>query len=207
MNVPYIKKITIPNLSYSRITTLVVILNLIFLANAHATKDDLTQQITIKSKSQSADLKNKIASYLDNVNIQQGSISISADLVQVFSKENINTGKKEDTYFAQGKPAVFKQQLEDGSFIKLQADEITYKPDLFTINVSGNALVKQSGSEVSGNEITYNILNEKLEAKSAENQSVTTILQPSALKKQKKDYQESKKNTSQINDTGDLGDN
>ena len=185
MNVPYIKKIMIPNIRYSSITTLVVIFNLIFVANANATKDDLTQQITIKSKRQSADLKNKIASYLDNVNIKQGSISISADLVQVFSKENINTGKKEDTYFAQGKPAVFEQQLEDGSFIKLQANEITYKPDLFIINVSGNALVKQSGSEVSGNEITYNILNEKLEAQSAENQSVTTILQPSALKKQK----------------------
>jgi lipopolysaccharide export system protein LptA len=193
----------IPNTRYSSITTLVVIFNLIFLANANATKDDLTQQITIKSKRQSADLKNKIASYLDNVNIKQGSISISADLVQVFSKENINTGKKEDTYFAQGKPAVFEQQLEDGSFIKLQANEITYKPDLFIINVSGNALVKQSGSEVSGNEITYNILNEKLEAQSAENQSVTTILQPSALKKQK----EAKKDTSQSKDTGDLGDN
>ncbi len=203
MNVPYIKKIMIPNIRYSSITTLVVIFNLIFVANANATKDDLTQQITIKSKRQSADLKNKIASYLDNVNIKQGSISISADLVQVFSKENINTGKKEDTYFAQGKPAVFEQQLEDGSFIKLQANEITYKPDLFIINVSGNALVKQSGSEVSGNEITYNILNEKLEAQSAENQSVTTILQPSALKKQK----EAKKSTSQSKDTGDLGDN
>lgn len=203
MNVPYIKKIMIPNIRYSSITTLVVIFNLIFLANANATKDDLTQQITIKSKRQSADLKNKIASYLDNVNIKQGSISISADLVQVFSKENINTGKKEDTYFAQGKPAVFEQQLEDGSFIKLQANEITYKPDLFIIKVSGNALVKQSGSEVSGNEITYNILNEKLEAQSAENQSVTTILQPSALKKQK----EAKKSTSQSKNTGDLGDN
>ena len=186
---------------------LIVMFNLIFLTNAHATKDDLTQQITIKSKSQSADLKNKIASYLDNVNIQQGSISISADLVQVFSKENINTGKKEDTYFAQGKPAVFEQQLEDGSFIKLQANEITYKPDSFTINVSGNASVKQSGSEVSGNEITYNILNEKLEAQSGENQTVTTILQPSALKKQKEAYQESKKDTSQSKDTGELGDN
>jgi lipopolysaccharide export system protein LptA len=98
---------------------------------------------------------------------------------------------------------VFEQQLEDGSFIKLQANEITYKPDLFIINVSGNALVKQSGSEVSGNEITYNILNEKLEAQSAENQSVTTILQPSALKKQK----EAKKSTSQSKNTGDLGDN
>ncbi len=203
MNVPYIKKIMIPNIRYSNIITLVVIFNLIFLANANATKDDLTQQITIKSKRQSADLKNKIASYLDNVNIKQGSISISADLVQVFSKENISTGKKEDTYFAQGKPAIFEQQLEDGSFIKLQANEITYKPDLFTINVSGNALVKQSGSEVSGNKITYNILNEKLEAQSAENQSVTTILQPSALKKQK----EAKKSTSQSKDTGDLGDN
>jgi lipopolysaccharide export system protein LptA len=196
-----------PNLSCSILKILILIVNLLFLISANATKDDLTQQITIKSKSQSADLKNKIASYLNNVNIEQGSISITADLVQVFSQENKSTGKKEDTYFAQGKPAVFKQQLEDGSHIKLQADEITYKPGSFTINISGNALVKQAGSEVSGNEITYNILSEKLEAQSADNQSVTTILQPSALKKQKETYQKSKKDKIESKKIGDLGDN
>ena len=60
------------------------------------------------------------------------------------------------------------------------------------ITISGNALVKQAGSEVRGNEITYNTLSEKLEAQGSENQSVTTVLQPTILKKQKETYEKSK---------------
>lgn len=161
-------------------------------ATVSAAKKDLTQEITIKSKRQSADLKNKIASYLDDVSISQGSISIVADVVQVYSHNDDKTKKKSDTYLAKGKPAVFKQQLEDGSLISLQANEIKYQPDLNIITVSGNAQVKQAGSKVTGEMITYNTLSEKLEAQSSKNESVTTILQPAQIKAQ----QEKKKNDS-----------
>ena len=66
-------------------------------APAHAAKKDLNQEITIKSKRQSADLKNKIASYLDDVSITQGSISIIADIVQVYSTIDKKTGVKSNT--------------------------------------------------------------------------------------------------------------
>ncbi len=149
-----------------------------------AAKKDLTQEITIKSKRQSADLKNKIASYLDDVSINQGSISIIADIVQVYSQVDEKTQQKYDTYLAKGEPAVFKQQLEDGSLISLQANEITYQPDQNIITISGNAQVQQAGSKVTGEIITYNTLNEKLEAISSDNDSVTTILQPAQIKAQ-----------------------
>lgn len=160
--------------------------SLIFTLSApvSAAKKDLTQEITIKSKRQSADLKNKIASYLDDVSINQGSISIVADIVQVYSNEDETTKEKSDTYLAKGKPAIFKQQLEDGSLISLQANEIKYQPDLNIITVSGNAQVKQAGSKVTGETITYNTLSEKLEAQSSDNESVTTILQPAQIKAQ-----------------------
>ncbi|WP_246143255.1 lipopolysaccharide transport periplasmic protein LptA [Colwellia echini] len=166
---------------------------LLLLNPAHAAKSDLEEEITIKSQRQSADLKNKIASYLDNVSINQGSISITADLVKVFSTENETNGEKSDTYLAKGQPAVFQQKLEDGNIILLQADEITYTPNSNIITVSGNALVKQAGSEVSGDLITFNTLSEKLEAKSAANQSITTVLQPTILKKQKSTSDKPKK--------------
>ena len=179
--------------SFNNIFSAIAISSSLFLlANAHAAKNDLEQEITIKSQRQSADLKNKIASYLDDVSINQGSIDITADIVKVFSTLDKKTGEENDTYLAKGKPAIFQQKLEDGSLISLQADEITYIPTFNMITVSGNALVKQAGSEVSGDEITYNTSSEKLEAKSANNQSVTTILQPTALKKQKEFHEESK---------------
>jgi lipopolysaccharide export system protein LptA len=180
------------NLSQSTFKVLALTCSLLFLSNAHAAKKDFEQEITIKSQRQAADLKNKIASYLDNVSIRQGSISITADIVKVFSVVDKTSGEKSDTYLAKGKPAIFQQRLEDGSLISLQADEITYKPGSNIITISGNALVKQAGSEVSGNEITYNTLSEKLEAHSKNNQSVTTILQPTVLKKQKETNEKSK---------------
>lgn len=210
MNVLFIKNMMKANLSLNTFkskalnsnTLKVVALTcgLAFFTTAHAAKADLEQEITIKSQRQAADLKNKIASYLDNVSIRQGSISITADIVKVFSQLDKQSGEKNDTYLAKGKPAIFQQKLEDGSLIKLQADEITYSPSANMITISGNALVKQAGSEVSGNEITYNTVSEKLEAKSANNQSVTTVLQPTVLKKQKEIHEKSKadKATEQI---------
>ncbi|GAA0811768.1 hypothetical protein GCM10009111_04710 [Colwellia asteriadis] len=151
----------------------------------YAAKKDLNQEITVDSKKTAADLKNKIASYLGSVSIRQGSILISADLVQVFSNKDENSDEKSDVYLAKGSPALFQQELEDGSLISLQADEIKYQPSLNIITVAGNAVVKQAGSEVSGSKIIYNTLSEKLEAESNNNETVTTILQPTLLKKQK----------------------
>ncbi len=180
-------KISPINISLARIKSIGVSLLLAssligFVDSVQAAKKDLSQEITIKSKRQSADLKNKIASYLDEVSIRQGSIAITADIVQVFSKTNANTGEKLDTYLAKGKPALFQQQLEDGSLISLQADEIKYQPNRNIITISGNAEVKQAGSKVSGETITYNTLSEKLEAESSSDNSVTTILQPAQIK-------------------------
>ncbi|MCJ8296498.1 MAG: lipopolysaccharide transport periplasmic protein LptA [Colwellia sp.] len=192
MNVLFIKNMMKANLNPSTLKVIALTCSLFLFSSAHGAKEDLEQEITIKSQRQSADLKNKIASYLDNVSIQQGSISITADIVKVFSSIDKNSGEKTDTYLAKGNPAVFQQKLEDGSLIRLQADEITYIPNANTITISGNALVKQAGSEVSGNEITYNTLSEKLEAQGSDNQSVTTILQPTILKKQKDTHEKSK---------------
>ncbi len=196
MYAPFTKKIIVsPLMKLKKFTVSVLLTSLaIGLATpAIAAKKDLSQEITIKSKRQSADLKNKIASYLDDVSINQGSISIIADIVQVYSRENNKTGKKSDTYLAKGNPAIFKQQLEDGSLISLQANEIKYRPDQNSISVSGNAQVKQAGSKMNGDVITYNTLSEKLEGQSNNNEHVTTILQPAQIKAQKNSAELKKK--------------
>ena len=187
MYVLYTKKIIVnPLKTFKKLSKGLLLTSLFFTLTApvYAAKKDLDQEITIKSKRQSADLKNKIASYLDEVSIDQGSISIVADIVQVYSNVDDQTKEKSDTYLAKGNPAIFKQELDDGSLISLQANEIKYQPDLHLITVSGNAQVKQAGSQVTGETITYNTSSEKLEAQSSDNESVTTILQPAQIKAQ-----------------------
>jgi lipopolysaccharide export system protein LptA len=157
---------------------LVVVVALLTTAPAIAKKLDLSQELTIDANRQSADLKNKVFSYIDNVVIKQGTLIIKADLVKVIS--NVTTGEK--TYVAKGKPATFEQTLEDGRPINLQANEIKYEPSLNTVIISGNALLKQEGSEVSGSKITYNSETEYVNAESEANNKVTTVIQPSAKK-------------------------
>ena len=154
---------------------------------AYAAKKDGQEEILILAERQSADYKNKIATYLDNVRISQGSILIKADIVQIFKKIDKNTTTETKTYIAKGKPAIFEQQLEDGATISLSADEIKYLPHQNLIMVSGNAKVTQAGSHVTASKITYNTLTEKLDAESKQNERVTTILQPSIIKAQKND--------------------
>jgi lipopolysaccharide export system protein LptA len=143
-------------------------------SQAHAGKDDFNKEIVIVAKRQASDLKNKIASYIDDVKITQGSLSIEADLVQVMSLPDSDA----KAYLAIGKPAKFTQTLDDGKPVHLQADEIKYQPLSQTVYISGNAQVSQEGSIVKGDKITYNIATEQLKAESSSDEAVTTILQP-----------------------------
>jgi lipopolysaccharide export system protein LptA len=153
---------------------------------ASAEKFDVEQEIKISSSRQAADLKNKIFSYIDNVIISQGTLTINADLVQVITQD-----KSEDkTYIAKGSPATFEQTLEDGSPINLQANEIRYEPAKNIVVISGNALLTQEGSEVSGSKITYNFETEYVNAESLENAKVETVLQPKAKAELPKDLKE-----------------
>lgn len=156
---------------------------------ASAEKFDVEQEIKISSSRQAADLKNKIFSYIDNVIISQGTLTINAELVQVITQEK-NDNK---IYIAKGTPATFEQILQDGSPINLQANEIRYEPGKNIVVISGNALLRQEGSEVSGSKITYNFDTEYVNAESLENAKVETVLHPknkTELPKKSKDKQE-----------------
>jgi lipopolysaccharide export system protein LptA len=141
---------------------------------ASAEKFDVEQEIKISSSRQAADLKNKIFSYIDNVIISQGTLTIHAELVQVITQEKSDS----KIYIAKGSPATFEQTLQDGSPINLQANEIRYEPSMNTVVISGNALLSQEGSKVSGSKIIYNFATEYVSAESLENAKVETVLQP-----------------------------
>ena len=144
------------------------------LSSAFAEKFDMSQKIEIDASKQAADLKNKIFSYIDNVVITQGSLIIHADLVQVLTQ----SGSEEKTYIAKGKPATFEQTLADGTPLNLQADEIRYEPGNNLVIISGNALLQQEDSEVSGSKIIYNIDTQYVNAESKNNERTKTIFQP-----------------------------
>jgi len=150
--------------------------------SAQAEKADLNKEINISGARTAGDLKNKIFSYIDDVVITQGTLIINADLVQIHT----DIKSKEKTYIAKGSPATFKQTLDDGTPIYLQANEIKYEPSQNTVIIAGNAELRQEGSKVNSNTITYNFETEQVHADSDENNRVKTVLQPKVLDKKDK---------------------
>ncbi|MGX9462418.1 lipopolysaccharide transport periplasmic protein LptA [Shewanella sp. A14] len=143
---------------------------------AMAKQDDLKQELKIAAVSQFADIKNNQIVFNGPVKIVQGSITINADQLRAFTPEN-STSKK---LIATGKPATFSQELDDGQIGTASADEITYDLATTTLTLTGNAKLDQSGSQVTGNRIKYNINAQELIAESTGKgqDRVITIIQP-----------------------------
>ncbi|MEW6990282.1 lipopolysaccharide transport periplasmic protein LptA [Colwelliaceae bacterium 6441] len=168
------QKITLNLLCFSLFASIVT--------SAQAEKADLDKVIEVTGERTAGDLKNKVFSYIDNVVITQGTLLINADLVQVHTDESSEV----ITYIARGTPATFKQTLEDGTPIYLQANEIRFEPEKNTIFITGDAELRQEGSKVSGSTISYNFLTEQVLANGDDNSQVKTVLQPKLLDKKSK---------------------
>ncbi|NQY62180.1 MAG: lipopolysaccharide transport periplasmic protein LptA [Alteromonadaceae bacterium] len=172
MNILFLKK---------QSANLLLLATTIFLMmpSSFAAKIDLDQEVKITAKSQTSDLKSKVLSYIENVQISQGSVIIKADLAQVYTQDN------NKVYLLKGKPATFEQILEDGSQVRLEANEIKYEPSIYMVTITGSARFISPVSDVRASKITYNTLTETQEAASNNNEIVTTILKTGNIKNQK----------------------
>lgn len=141
--------------------------------------NDFRLPVTAKSKNNSLDGKKKTIIFIDNVVISQGSLEILADRVEA----DANAGKGKEVITALGKPASYKQRLEDGSIIIASANEIKYNVELQTISLKGNASIIQNDVKVNGDSIAFDMAKEQIMASTDANssESVTTVLSPGAF--------------------------
>lgn len=133
----------------------------------YAEQNDFTQPITIKSVSQFVDGLNDVAVYKDNVVITQGSLNITADEVRI----DASAGDGNEVFVALGKPASFEQRLQDGSLVRATANKVRYTRVNKKINLAGNAQLAQNSSTVTGENITFDMLNEQLIASGTDGDS------------------------------------
>jgi lipopolysaccharide export system protein LptA len=155
---------------------LAISLSLVLSATAWAQgKTDFAQAIEINSERDFFDLANNLAVFDVNVLVRQGTLEIKADNLRV--KRDAADGT--DEFIASGSPATYKQQLEDGSMIEAQAEQISYDQVRQTITLRGKASVAQNNSVIQGNEIVYNFATQQLSANRGEDsERVTTIFMP-----------------------------
>lgn len=149
---------------------------LLFSAVSHAGKDDFTKKIELASLYQNADGIAKRATYQGNVVIQQGSLTVSADELEIDASQ----GEGYEIFIATGNPARYSQQQEDGSIVTAQADRIEYHRQTRSLSLEGNAEIKQNSSSVQGKTITFNMELEQIIAQGSDQGSgrVITTFQP-----------------------------
>ncbi|MEC4725620.1 lipopolysaccharide transport periplasmic protein LptA [Shewanella sp. D64] len=144
--------------------------------------DDLRQEVKISAASQEADIKNNQIIFNGPVEVTQGSVRIHADMLRAFTKE----GSGGRILVATGNPATYSQIMEDGRPAHASAKEIRYELSKRTLILKGNATLEQDGSQVTGDQIQYNIAKQQLIAESTGNDRVITIIQPESYQEDTK---------------------
>lgn len=148
---------------------------------AYALPDDRSKPIEIQANSAERDAKTGVTTYTGNVDIQQGSIHISAGTVVLDSKNNELTQIN-----ATGNPATYHQQLTGpDDVVDAQASKIHFDVAKDLITLTGNSSLKQKSGNISGERIEYDIKTERVKAQAAESGSadnskrITVIIPPS----------------------------
>lgn len=157
---------------------------LCFATAISAGQSDFNKPITVDAKSQFVDGKNKTSVFKDDVHIKQGSMEIKADEVEVIATE----GEGKEIFIARGNPAVYAQDMDDGSRVSAQANVITYAVTSRAITLDGSAQLVRDTSMVQGDLIQFDMEKEQLLAQSneqgddGEERRVTTVFRPEAFR-------------------------
>lgn len=170
-----------------------IALFMLFSNNAMALQSDFNEIVTISANKQITEINKNKMSFLDDVVITQGTISIKANKVEVLRNDKGEI--KQVT--AWGTPATYEQMMENNRPIHAEGKILEYLPPKQTIIIKQNAQITQENSTLTGETITYDIVNEKMEASgdktSKNNGRVITKFVPDNLKSQINDSKSSNK--------------
>ena len=150
-----------------------------------ALPDDRNKPIEIQANSAERDAKTGITTYKGNVDVQQGSIHISADTVVLNSTNN-----KLTRIHATGSPATYHQQLTGPKdVVDAQALNIYFDVAKDLITLQDSASLKQASGSIKGDRIEYDTKSERVKAQASKSGSndnskrITVIIPPSTNNK------------------------
>jgi lipopolysaccharide export system protein LptA len=145
---------------------------------AQALPDDRDQPIHITADKALRDDKLGVTVYSGNVQMDQGSMRITADILTIY-----HVTEEADRIVAEGQPAKMQQQPElDKGPVHAHAGVIEYFRDEERVHLQSNARVEQDGAVVSGDSIDYLIAEQLVKADSDQTQEgnrVQVIIPPS----------------------------
>lgn len=142
--------------------------------------------ITIESDRAERDEKRALTVYSGNVEVRQGDIVITADTVTI--KPPSEKHQSQNEILATGTPSKIsvssspntgQQPNQQSQRLTASANQITFNISNQSVLLKGNANLSQEGSEVTGEEISYEIKNSRIKANASDDNKgrVRTILQ------------------------------
>ena len=146
----------------------IILLTTIFFSTfAFALSEDAKQPIEIEAESVIVDEASGFNEFSGNAEIRQGSLLLTAELIQVqTNEEGVETMKATGTL---DNPAKYIQSQENQArFIEATAKKITYDVNEGMIFLVGNAYLIQGFDSFSGDSLTYDINNDKVIVKGSE---------------------------------------
>ncbi|EPE37241.1 lipopolysaccharide export system protein lptA [Candidatus Photodesmus katoptron] len=136
--------------------------------------------VYINSNSQRLDMQSNEVTFLGDVKLKQGDLSIHAEKIIIILDKDNSTIQKIEGY---GNLATFSQLRDDGKILYGEAEELYYNIIDNQLIISERAMLSQENSIIRGNKIYYNIANQKLVVNGNINNRVSTTLQPKIIKK------------------------
>ena len=131
---------------------------------AHALEEDRLQEIVIQGQSAELDEQSGIITYRGSVTLIQGSLELSAEVLLAKRED----GQVIEIAASQGdsdKPVSYSQLIRQGEpQVTAFAQEMVYDLRGQTIELTGDAELKQSDIEFRGDSILYDITRGKTEA-------------------------------------------
>ena len=159
---------------------LIAALLLLNAGQLHALPEDRKQPITLKAARVEIDQKNGVSTYEGGVELQQGSMAITATRIVVHHKNNEVSHIEAD-----GAPVKIRQRPAPGKEeTRAEARHIEYDLRAATVRLTGQAHIWQEGNEFSGETIIYDSQRGMVRASGSEQKGeqkkerVEVILQP-----------------------------
>jgi len=143
---------------------------LIVITQSAFANSDLADALTIDAAQAEIDEAKGFALYSGEVVLQQGSLKIECDSLQIFQSAG-----GIDKVVAKGEPALYSQSLKPqnesskSDMIQAQAQSITYVLDKKSIELEGAAKIKLNENTFEGNSIVYQIEQRKIIANGDQN--------------------------------------
>ena len=146
---------------------IILLTTIFFTTFAFALSEDAKQPIEIEAESVIVDEASGFNEFSGNAEIRQGSLLMTAELIQVQTNAGgVETMKATGTL---DNPAKYIQSQENQArFIEATATLITYDVNEGMIFLVGNAYLIQGFDSFSGDTLTYDINNDKVIVKGSE---------------------------------------